>query len=464
MKISILQKLIIFSIIILAGNGILGYTVYKSNQKLRDSEKWVQHTEQIINQSEEILSIGRDIESASRGFVLTNDSAYLEPLLSVKQSILDKIATLRNLVQDNPIQQQRVDSLEFYMIKRIDFSLMTVELRSKYGLNAAISLMSSQLGKLYSDKMRSIIYTIHFDEAEHLQQRKSANENILNTYNKFTAILFVLMSVFTTLLVIATGKNMIKNKEKEKQAAELVLTNKELDFQSHEKEKQVAANKELETFSYSVSHDLRAPLRHIAGFIDLLIKNSAAQLDAKGIRYLNIISESAHEMGDLIDALLTFSRLSRTEMQRTKINSKNMVNQVLKTFQSELTGRNTEITITNLPDMMGDETLIHQVWVNLISNALKYSRNKEKAIIEIGGKSENGRIIFHVKDNGAGFNMKYADKLFGVFQRLHKTRDFEGIGIGLANVNRIITRHGGTCWAESEVDKGATFFFSLPNN
>jgi light-regulated signal transduction histidine kinase (bacteriophytochrome) len=167
-------------------------------------------------------------------------------------------------------------------------------------------------------------------------------------------------------------------------------------------------------------------------------------------------------MGNLIDALLTFSRLGRTELQRTKINSKNLVARVLKTFDDELAGRNVEITISELPDTMGDENLITQVWINLISNAIKYSRKVEKAVIDIGGKAENDTILFYVKDNGAGFDMKYADKLFGVFQRLHKAADFEGIGIGLANVNRIILRHGGTCWAESEIDKGATFFFSLP--
>ena len=235
--------------------------------------------------------------------------------------------------------------------------------------------------------------------------------------------------------------------EKEKRAEELII-----------------ANKELEAFSYSVSHDLRAPLRHISGFVDLLNNNNSTQLDSKGLRFLNIITESAHEMGNLIDALLTFSRLSRTELQRVKINSKNIVSRALKTFSDELICRTVKINISDLPDEMGDENLINQVWVNLISNALKYSRNKEKAVIDIGGKVENGEVIFHIKDNGAGFDMKYADKLFGVFQRLHKASDFEGIGIGLANVSRIVMRHGGKCWAESKVGKGATFLFSVPNN
>jgi light-regulated signal transduction histidine kinase (bacteriophytochrome) len=141
-----------------------------------------------------------------------------------------------------------------------------------------------------------------------------------------------------------------------------------------------------------------------------------------------------------------------------------MVNRVIKSFSDELESRNVEINISKLPDVMGDEILIKLVWSNLISNAIKYSKNKEKAVIDIGAKIENDFTIFFIQDNGAGFDMKYVKKLFGVFQRLHKARDFEGIGIGLADVNRIVTRHGGKCWAESEVDKGATFFFSIPNN
>jgi Cu+-exporting ATPase len=223
-----------------------------------------------------------------------------------------------------------------------------------------------------------------------------------------------------------------------------------------------AANKELEAFSYSISHDLRAPLRHINGFISLFLENKKVDLSEEEQGYLDIVSRSANEMGELIDALLSFSRLSRAEIQKTLFDPKPLINQLLDIFSAEIKSRNIEITIAALPLMPGDYQLIRQVWINLLSNAIKYTAKKDIAKIEIGSFVQDAETVYYIKDNGAGFNMKYENKLFGVFQRLHKAREFEGVGIGLANVNRIISRHGGRCWAEGEIDRGATFYFSLP--
>jgi Cu+-exporting ATPase len=250
-----------------------------------------------------------------------------------------------------------------------------------------------------------------------------------------------------------------------KKAEEAIITlNAELEQRVIDRTIQLEiANKELEAFSYSVSHDLRAPLRHITGFINLFLKNKSSQLTEEELEYLNIVTNSAEEMGELIDALLAFSRLSRADLVKTRNNTKQIIQQGLKMYEADIKERNTEIKVGQLQDTYGDFQLIGQVWANLISNAIKYTTKKERAIIEIGSFLNDTETVFFIKDNGAGFNMKYSDKLFGVFQRLHKARDFEGVGIGLANINRIITRHGGRCWAEGEIDKGATFYFSLPN-
>jgi light-regulated signal transduction histidine kinase (bacteriophytochrome) len=222
------------------------------------------------------------------------------------------------------------------------------------------------------------------------------------------------------------------------------------------------ANKELESFSYSVSHDLRAPLRHIIGFVDMLNKTTQEKLNEKELHYLKVISNSSVQMGSLIDDLLAFSRIGRTEMQKLKFNPNNLLKKLLDENAEEIKMRQIELNITELPDIIGDETLLQQVFVNLISNALKYTRKQPKPVITIGSKTGAYEIIFFVKDNGAGFNMDYVQKLFGVFQRLHSADEFEGTGIGLANVQRIVTRHGGRVWAEGEVGKGACFYFALP--
>lgn len=301
-------------------------------------------------------------------------------------------------------------------------------------------------------------------------------------------------------LIVANIELAFQNNEKEKRAAELAIANRELAFQNTEKEKRAeelilvnreltlaeddirklndeleqkvldrtsqleSANKELESFSYSVSHDLRAPIRAIDGYAKILMEDHAANIDADGMTVLRSIMHNSKKMGTLIDDLLAFSRLGRKQVTVADIDMSALVRAV----QEELLIQNDEhrstCDVKSLPSAKGDRSLIRQVWINLLSNAIKYSRHRPETAIEIGAYEESDLVVYYVKDNGAGFDMQYYDKLFGVFQRLHSQEEFEGTGIGLAIVQRIVNRHHGTVWAESKVDQGSCFYFSLPTS
>lgn len=223
-----------------------------------------------------------------------------------------------------------------------------------------------------------------------------------------------------------------------------------------------ASNKELEAFSYSVSHDLRAPLRHVSGYVELLNKRFQSTLSEKGQHYLNSIADSVRIMGALIDDLLQFSKTGRIEMHQSDFDMNEIVKEVMESLCKDNPDRKIEWVLGKLPSVYGDEAMLRLVWTNLLSNAVKFTRTRRKARIEIGVRKENKELVFFVHDNGVGFDMQYAQKLFRVFQRLHSTEEFEGTGIGLANVHRIVMRHGGRTWAEAEPDKGAVFYFSIP--
>ena len=223
-----------------------------------------------------------------------------------------------------------------------------------------------------------------------------------------------------------------------------------------------AANKDLEAFSYSVSHDLRAPLRAITGFSTIVREEYSAALDPRGLRYLQLVEKSAHQMSRLIDDLLVYWRVGGKALTVRPVRTASVVNACLADLQEMQANRDITIKIGELPDCNGDASLLRQVWLNLLANALKYTRKCDRAVITIGSRGEGSPDIYFVQDNGAGFDMKYAEKLFGVFQRLHPVDEYEGSGVGLALVQRIVQRHGGRVWAEAALNLGATFYFTLP--
>lgn len=245
---------------------------------------------------------------------------------------------------------------------------------------------------------------------------------------------------------------------------EIEKLNSDLEQRVAERTSQLeSANKELESFSYSVSHDLRAPLRHISGYVDLLTRNYLKELPEKGKHYMQSITDATHQMSVLIDDLLSFSRTTRQVMKKSYLDMNDLFAGIIKESKFDAKDRKINWHLHPLPGIHADHGLLKTVCENLLSNALKFTRNRQDAVIEIGYTKDGNESIFYIKDNGAGFDMEYAHKLFGVFQRLHSSEEYEGTGIGLANVHKIVTRHGGRVWAEGKIDEGATFYFSIPD-
>jgi signal transduction histidine kinase len=276
----------------------------------------------------------------------------------------------------------------------------------------------------------------------------------------------VLVDAFNGMLAeIGTHTEVLEssNRQLEQTEERLRSLNNELEARVKARTAELeAANKDLEGFSYSVSHDLRAPIRAITGFCSLFEEDHLGQLDAEALRKLRIIKSESQRMGELIDDLLAFSRLGRKALQPTDLDMRDVVERVVGRLKDDETNQKVEFRIGSMPPAHGDRGLLEQVWTNLLSNAVKFSSKKERPVVEIGGLAEEREQLYFVRDNGSGFDSKYSERLFGVFQRLHHDHEFSGTGVGLALVHRIITRHGGRVWGDGKLDEGATFHFTLP--
>lgn len=391
-----------------------------------------------------------EAEDAHRRYLVTGEQAYLEAYKKVVDQKPAFVEYLRDLTQGSPEQQQRVVTLDQLMDRQLRAEASAIAQLEQHGFEAAMKLALEGAAK---QELRAIHHIItEMDSFERHTLNRRVMESAASTTN---TIVLLGIGALLLLVLLASVYYLIRHDitERRRVAVELQRRGELLE----------ASNKELEAFSYSVSHDLRAPLRHIDGYASLLRKAVGESLDEKPARYLQTISESARQMGQLIDDLLVFSRMGRQEMLHSTVNLDQLIRAIVYDLRLDLQGREISWKIDTLPEVPGDPAMLRQVFMNLIANAVKFTSTRPIAKIEIGiDRRGGGEVVVFVRDNGVGFDMQYATKLFGVFQRLHRADEFEGTGIGLANVRRIVHRHGGRAWAEGASDKGATFYVALP--
>ncbi len=356
----------------------------------------------------------------------------------------ENLSVLESILESPDYRLTKAQSAQEALLALIntDFALIVLDIRMPG--TSGIELAQIIKGRKRTREIPIIFLTAHYAEDEQVILGYSAGAVDYLTKPVSPVILKSKVAVF--------GELYRKTKALNEANQALNLRNEEL----------LAANQELEAFSYTVSHDLRAPLRHVSGYVEMLREHAAGGLDAESRRYLDLIQQSAGRLGNLIDHFLAFGRMGRADLNLTSVNMEELVREVVDEMRGETGNRRIEWQIGALPAVWADADMMRQVWINLLSNAVKYTRPRDLARIEVGYDSSRiAEHLFFVRDNGVGFDNQYVDKLFGVFQRLHKEKEFEGTGIGLANVRRIIHRHGGRTLAEGTPNAGATISFTV---
>lgn len=398
----------------------------------------IAHTNQVLYHIEQSQSTAFELESLLLKYVISGDTIFLSRYKKQLISGSNHVRRIRELIADNPVQQRYIDSLRSLGAKKVLYNKLVIEAR-KVGVEEAQKMIPSEQNGALQDRLINLLIAMKSNEQNLLNERIGEAEEKSIRFNSSLSLLLVIVLVLLVFVFITINKSLKARMIAEEQTNQL--------------------NKELEAFTYSVSHDLRAPLRSVDGYAKVLYEDYGTKLDDEGKRVINVIMNNAKKMGHLIDDLLEFSRIGRKELQKSKLDMRMLVDGILRDyFKHHLP----VITIHDLFASRGDQSMIRQVWTNLISNAIKYSQKNQQPQIEIGSFKKDNEVVYYIKDNGVGFDMQYVNKLFGVFQRLHKVSDFEGTGVGLALVYRIIKKHNGNVWAEAELNKGATFYFSLP--
>lgn len=437
--------------------GILSFRITIVDEKDR---QWVTHTHLVIQSLEAVLADINEAETGQRGYILTGQDKYLQPYKTGYDQVFKEIQQLRALTFDNVVQQDAINRLEPLLRARLVGLADRIEVRKRKGLLAGIEAVSDpgNHGEELMNQARSLIGEMQGRE----QNLLSARLRAAASSTRQTKIVIVLGNALAIIFLLTAGV-VIHQQMLHRNLAEenLRLANDDLERRAVEL---ADTNAELESFSYSIAHDLRAPLRHISGYSNVLLEDKGVQLNSEARRHLEKVDQGAKKMGRLVDDLLSLAKIGRQELSLQTMPLDLLLRQVVEELAPECSGRDIEWKIDPLFDADCDPGLMKQVFVNLLSNAVKYTRKCEHAVIQVGPMNSGGPHGVFVRDNGVGFEMRYAGKLFGVFQRLHSDQDFEGTGVGLAIVQRIIRKHGGRIWAEAELGEGATFRFTLGGN
>ncbi len=434
----------------------IGVLSFQSTLRNAQNLEWVTHTHLIIETVQNVLTDITQAETGQRGYILTGQEVYLVPYQDGTTRVRKDVEEFRALTVDNPKQQEAIDALESLLAQRIAALAERIEIRKKSGVAAgAEAVATGNNGEALMTEIRERLNQMRAEEKHLLGLRM---EKAAAGDRKMKAIIFSGNAL--ALLFLAAAGVMIHREAVRRRLAEHGLH--EINWHLEQRSQELMdANADMESFSYSVAHDLRAPLRQIAGYSNVLLQEYRPQLDSEAQRYLVKVGDGATKMGRLVDDLLGLSRIGRHQLMVEETSLDALLRQVLAELTPDCSARKIEWQIGNLFSAHCDPMLMKQVFVNLLSNAVKYTNKKEHAVIQVGQMTQEGERVVFVRDNGAGFDMQYVGKLFGVFQRLHKPRDFEGTGVGLAIVQRIIRKHGGRIWTEAKLDEGATFFFTL---